>query len=153
MFGKATLLPLALGMVSASAQVAFADTCWDHNGSLMRLVASGNQRAFYYEQPKPSLVRVGIASGTLLFDGTKQGNTYQGTARIFSSGCVPTTYRVAGPVSTDQLTVTLRGQRVVFRQCASTGKIRDDVLVFTYQSDCRVQPGAMQLPGADGQED
>jgi hypothetical protein len=66
---------------------------------------------------------------------------------------VPTTYRVAGPVSTDQLTVTLRGQRVVFRQCASTGEIRDDVLVFTYQSDCSVQPGVMQLPGADGQED
>jgi hypothetical protein len=153
MYGRAASLLLALGVVGASSQVAFADSCWDHNGSLMRLVANGNDRAFYYEQPRPSLARVGIASGTLLFDGAKQGNVYQGTARVFSAGCVPTTYRVAGPVSTDQLTVTLRGQRVVFRQCASTGKMRDDVLVFTYQSDCSVQPGAMQLPGADGQED
>ncbi len=153
MFGKAAFLALALGMVGASAQVAFADSCWDHDGSLMRLVANGDQRAFYYEQPRPSLSRVGIVRGALLFDGAKQGNTYQGTARVFSAGCVPTTYRVEGPVSTDQLTVTLRGQRVVVRNCASTEEIRADVLVFTYQSDCGVQPGITQMPGADGQED
>ncbi len=153
MFGRAASLLLALGMVGASSPVAFADTCWDHNGSLMRLVANDDQRAFYYEQPRSSLARVGIVPGALLFDGVKQGNRYRGTARVFSAGCAPTTYGVEGPVSVDQLTVTLRGQRVVFRQCASTGEIRDDVLVFTYRSDCGGQPGVTQMPGADGQED
>ncbi len=153
MFGKAAFLLLALGTVIASTQVAFADSCWDHNGSLMRLVANGNQRTFYYEEPRSSLAGVGIAPGTLLFDGTKQGSIYRGTARVFSAGCAPTTYRVEGPVSRDQLTVTLRGHRVVFSQCMSTGEIRNDRLVFTYQSDCSLQPGVMQMPGADGQED
>jgi hypothetical protein len=34
---------------------ASADSCWRHNGSLMRLEASGNDRTFTYEVPNPGM--------------------------------------------------------------------------------------------------
>lgn len=37
-----------------------ADSCWDHNGSLMRLKASGNKRWLYYEIPREALRRTGV---------------------------------------------------------------------------------------------
>ena len=49
---------LRIALVSAILAVgspALADSCWDHNGSLMRLKAKGNQRWFFYEQPKATL--------------------------------------------------------------------------------------------------
>ncbi len=128
----------ALGLMLATTAIASADSCWDHNGSLMRLKANGNERWFYYERPKASIVDSGVRKGTLLFDGVKTGNRYSGTARVFSKYCPdePLQYPVSGPVSSDQLRVTLRGTREVYDQCQPTGKMTDDTLVFTYVRDC-----------------
>ena len=47
---------LTFGAVSLGAtDIARADSCWNHNGSLMRLKARGNQRWFYYERPRAGL--------------------------------------------------------------------------------------------------
>ena len=131
---KSTLALLALG----SSCAVLADSCWDHNGSTMRLVASGNQRSFYYENPNAMLREAGVTSGTLLFDGRKQGDRYIGTARRFSKHCPdsPLTYSVAGPVSRDQRRVTVRGSRPAFDRCTPDGRYVDDTLVFTYLRDC-----------------
>ncbi len=43
---------LALTGLSATPSAVNADSCWNHNGSLMRLKASGNQRWMYYENPR-----------------------------------------------------------------------------------------------------
>jgi hypothetical protein len=126
---------VALGAMSSSAQ---ADSCWNHNGSLMRLVADGDQRWFYYEDPKAGLSKLGIEPGTLLFDGRKSGSRYRGTARVFSASCPddPLPYPVSGPVSSNQRKVTLRGEREVYEDCEATGRFTTDTLVFTYVSDC-----------------
>lgn len=125
---------ITVGLVPAAA----ADSCWDHNGSLMRLRASGNQRSFYYEQPRQALVEAGVQPGTLLFDGVKTGNWYSGTARVFSRFCpgAPLEYRVEGPVRGDQLQVTVTGDRQVFSRCRPTGRFTTDTLVFTYSHQC-----------------
>ena len=134
---------LAMAMVIVAAvqlpgSLAHADSCWDHNGSLMRLEASANARWFYYEIPREALRRVGVGEGTLLFNGYKDGNWYSGTARRFSRFCptTPLEYFVEGPVREDQLQVTVRGMREIHEQCEPTGQFVPDELIFTYVRDC-----------------
>jgi len=133
--GLLFVLTLAtIGGLSAAA----ADSCWDHNGSLMRMKAQGANRWLSYERPRSVLRNAGVRRGTLLFNGVKNGNWYSGTARLYSKHCpdAPLEYFVEGPVRSDQLQVTVRGVRPVYSQCQPTGRSREDVLVFTYRSDC-----------------
>jgi len=62
---KTSFLAILLSVLMIG--VSHADSCWTHNGSLMRLKADGNGRWMYYENPKQSLQSAGIYSGTLLF--------------------------------------------------------------------------------------
>lgn len=129
---------MAVSGLGFSTGMANADSCWDHNGSLMRLKAQGNNRWMYYENPRQVLRNAGVQRGTLLFNGRKSGNWYSGTARRFSKFCPgnPLEYFVEGPVRSDQLQVTVRGTRQVHEQCQPTGRVANDVLVFTYVRDC-----------------
>jgi hypothetical protein len=126
---------VALAVLPVDAR---SDSCWWHNGSLMRLEASGNQRWFTYERPKPELRRSGVQEGTLLFDGVRRGSRYIGTARVFSRYCLahPLEYAVEGSVSRSDTRVVLRGTRDVQERCAPTGRVRTDTLVFDYAYDC-----------------
>ncbi|MEO0635563.1 MAG: hypothetical protein AAFY73_02840 [Pseudomonadota bacterium] len=139
---SALRLPVAALALSLSAgawsTAAYADSCWDHNGSIMRLKASGNFRTFVYERPRAVLQRAGVRAGTVLFEGVKSGNSYSGTARRFSRFCPgdPLIYDVAGPVRGDQLQVTVFGTYEVHERCVGTGRFKDDRLVFTYAYDC-----------------
>lgn len=129
---------LAAVAVPFGATSASADSCWDHNGSMMRLKAQGNQRWLYYENPRQVLRNAGVTRGTLLFNGVKSGNWYSGTSRVFSRYCpgTPLEYAVEGPVRADQLQVTVEGTRQVFERCQPTGRYVTDTLVFTYSHDC-----------------
>ncbi len=122
-----------LGLVAATfgaASEARADSYWDHNGSLMRLVSDGQGRAFYYEDPRPGLA---VRRGTLLFNGRREGGRYVGTARVFSKYCSqPLEYRVEGYVARGGAAVILTGRRPVHRRCRPTGAYKTDRLVFTY---------------------
>ncbi len=131
----ALILLLALPPAPGAAQT---DSCWMHNGSLMRLVASGTGRAFYYEDPRPALRAAGVARGTLLFHGHNRQGWYSGHAWVFSRYCPsnPLQYRVEGPVSDGQRRVTMHGTRPVYRQCQPTGQRVTDTLVFTYSHRC-----------------
>ncbi|WP_299819479.1 hypothetical protein [uncultured Roseibium sp.] len=135
---KALILPFLAGLAMLPAGTAAADSCWNHNGSIMRLQAQGNQRWLSYEIPRNVLRNAGVQPGTLLFNGVKQGNWYSGTARVFSKFCPgnPLEYFVEGPVRGDQLQVTVTGTREVFQQCRPTGRYVTDTLVFTYSHDC-----------------
>jgi hypothetical protein len=126
--------PVSLGTVV----IAHADSCWDHNGSLMRLTDQGQQRWFYYENPRQALASAGVTRGTLLFDGRNTGDYYAGTARVFSRFCPgnPLEYYVEGPVTRNPLRITMRGTRDANQQCRNTGNRVTDTLVFTYVRDC-----------------
>ncbi len=129
---------IGAGTFTLTAPSANADSCWNHNGSLMRLKASGDQRWMYYEAPREVLRRAGVKRGTLLFDGWKRGNSYTGSARRFSRYCPgnPLVYEVSGPVSSSQTKITVSGQREVHKRCRGTGRYKRDRLVFTYSHQC-----------------
>jgi hypothetical protein len=85
---------------------AFNNNVWMHNGSIVRLYASGQRRAFYYESPRSGLP---VEAGQLLFYGSREGNTYLGTAHRFSANCGTTSYEVRGSVEPSQTTIILSG--------------------------------------------
>ena len=124
---------LALIGLFGTASVSLADSLWDHNGSLMRLEANGEERAFYYFQPRSVLQAAGVGSGTLLFDGYRDGRDYYGRSRVFSKHCrgTPHAYQVTGSVVTETK-VVLTGRRQIFNKCRPTGSYTTDELVFTY---------------------
>lgn len=110
---------------------AWADSYWSHNGSVVRLVAEENYRAFYYHKPSQKVKKLGVTKDTLLFEGYRQGNRYDGTAFAFPSSCGDEglSYKVSGPVSTNQTKIVLKGTRLI--SCHSS-KTKVDTLTFTY---------------------
>ncbi len=105
---------------------------WNHNGSQMRLLASGATRRFAYERPRRGLESAGVNLCDVVFEGEKQGNEYVGTAYVFSSDCGPIGYPVSGPVSSGGSTVTLYGKAPRRRDDCSISGYRNDKLVFKY---------------------
>ena len=127
-----SLFTAALALIGIASQ-AHADTLWDHNGSVMRLVSDGSYRAFYYYQPREALRASGVEPGTLLFEGSRDGYLYSGDARVFSRYCpdTPLVYWVNGDV-VSETEVVMYGTREVYSQCQPTGRYTTDTLVFTY---------------------
>ncbi|SFV09391.1 hypothetical protein SAMN02799631_04892 [Methylobacterium sp. 174MFSha1.1] len=103
---------------------------WDHNDSVMVLVADGARRRFFYHRPRPGMAEAGARSGSLLFDGVRRGNTYSGTATVFAGACGTFTYSVDGYVVADRR-VVMRGMapRVDRRTCGVFDH-RPDELAF-----------------------
>jgi hypothetical protein len=131
----------AVGIGPGAVSSAQADSCWDHNGSVMRLTDSGQSRWLYYETtPHSWQAAAGVYPGTLLFNGRNSGDYYTGTARVFSRYCPnsPLEYQVEGPVTRPggQLRITMRGTRDANNQCQNTGRRVSDTLVFTYLRNC-----------------
>jgi hypothetical protein len=79
-------LPIILN-TGAHAQTQAASpepTLWDHNGSVMSLVAKGSSREFYYQKPRPGMLEAGAKPGSLLFRGEVSNGQYSGMAFIFN---------------------------------------------------------------------
>jgi hypothetical protein len=106
---------------------------WNHNGSIMKLVANGASRQFFYQNPRQGMVNEGVRSGTLLFEGFRNGGTYSGTAFIFQRRCGSFGYAVSGTVSADERMVVMQGMAPrVNGNCQVVGS-RPDELVFELQ--------------------
>jgi hypothetical protein len=136
--GNRTKMAVLATICAAFSGPAAADSCWTHNGSLMRLGANGAQRAFAYEVPRPALVRLGVARGLTAFYGETDGRFYRGEAKLFSAECPGAQYgyRVEGPISADQTRIVLSGERPVLRGCAPSGETKRERLVFVYARQC-----------------
>jgi hypothetical protein len=105
---------------------------WKHNDSAVYLIADGARRQFFYQMPSSAMRERGPKSGTLLFDGRRDGDTYSGTAYAFSKQCGPIGYSVVGTTSADQRRVTLRGRVPVRNSACQPNSYRDDVLDFDF---------------------
>ena len=91
------LLVFAALIYADVGSAALADSLWDHNGSIVRLMSDGDSRNFVYERPKPLLREAGVEQVTVLFDGYRAGNKYVGRAMRFSKNCpTPLPYDVSG---------------------------------------------------------
>lgn len=132
----AAMIACAFGL-AASPAVA-GQTCWMHNGSLVRMLAEGNARKILYEEPRPGLRKIGVTRGTVLFTGERKGRSYSGIARMFSTECpgAITEYVVEGRASDRQARIVLTGRRELYRHCAPTDRFVEDTLVFTYVRAC-----------------
>jgi hypothetical protein len=68
----AAALVVTVAVASAQAQTQTASagpSIWDHNGSVVYLVANGQSREFHYQKPRAGMLEVGARPGSLLFRG------------------------------------------------------------------------------------
>jgi uncharacterized caspase-like protein len=123
----------SLGSSAVSPTQGNAPSLWTHNGSTMRLVASGDQRIFLYERPRSGLIAHGVRSGTTLFEGRRTGNRYTGTAYRFSAQCGLRGFPVAGQVENGDRRVRLNGRYPVFGPgCTLSGRNEPETLIFDF---------------------
>jgi hypothetical protein len=85
-------------------------TFWDHNGSVMYLIANGSSREIYYQKPRAGMLEAGAHSGSLLFRGEIDNGEYSGTAYIFNPHCGQMPFQVKGPASDNDERIMLTGQ-------------------------------------------
>jgi hypothetical protein len=101
----------ALASAQAQTQTASAEpTIWDHNGSVMYLVANGQAREFHYQKPRTGMLEVGARPGSLLFRGEIDNGQYSGTAYIFNPHCGQIPFQVKGPILDNDDRIFLTGQ-------------------------------------------
>jgi hypothetical protein len=82
---------------------------WDHNGSVMYLVANGSAREIYYHKPRPGMLEAGAHPDSLLFKGQLNDGHLSGTAYLFTANCGQVPFAVKGPIP-DRETIVLTGQ-------------------------------------------
>jgi hypothetical protein len=128
------MLSLTAGASGQSPANAPQRTYWDHNGSIVYLVANGAAREFYYEEPRPALTEAGAHPGALLFTGKRENGRYVGTAFIFNRRCGQSPYQVSGPILDNDQRVVLTGQAPrVGADCRIRGHVADR-LEFTLRA-------------------
>ena len=100
-----------------------ARTLWDHNGSVMYLVANGSLREIYYQKPRPGMLDAGAHPDSLLFKGEINDGQLSGIAYIFNAQCGQVPFRVKGPVLDNGSKIALTGQAPrVGRNCQTNGE-------------------------------
>lgn len=120
-----------------SAPPSVGSSLWSHNGSVMSLSAEGATRRFTYHRPRSGIARQGATRGALLFEGHRSGDTYSGTAYIFSRNCGKFPYRVSGSVQNGDRRVVMRGKAPKPNDDCRIAGYRADTLVFDYLSSTR----------------
>lgn len=124
----------ALALWAAGTAPARASNCvmesYNHNGSVMEVIWCDNGVNIAYDRPRQSLLKHGVRSGTILFEGQAYANdTISGTARVFNRVCGVATYPVSGNIHPGR--IVMYGQAPVrdTSTCAIK-RYRDDTLVF-----------------------
>jgi len=98
-------------------------TFWDHNGSIMYLVANGSVREIYYQKPRPGMLEAGAHPDSLLFRGQTNDGQFSGTAYLFNAHCGQVPFAVKGSILDNGERVVLTGQAPrVGRNCQAYGE-------------------------------
>jgi hypothetical protein len=109
-------------------------TLWDHDGSVVYLLALGAARELHYKEPRAGMVEAGARPGALLFRGTVANGQFVGTAFIFDRRCGPLPYPVSGPILDHDERVVLTGEApLVGAKCRVQGHFTE-VLEFRLQN-------------------
>jgi hypothetical protein len=87
---------------------------WDHNGSVVSLIAQGSAREFHYKEPRPGILETGARPGSLLFRGKVMNGQYTGAAFMFDRRCGQVSYAVSGPILDNDQRVVLTGEAPLF---------------------------------------
>jgi hypothetical protein len=120
---------------------------WDHNGSIMYLVANDTSREFYYQKPRPGMLEVGAHPDDLLFKGQISDGQISGVAYIFNAQCGQVPFHVKGLILDNGGRIVLTGQAPhVGRDCQSYGEYTS-----TLEFRLLTASGVAQLPIATAQ--
>jgi hypothetical protein len=120
---------------------------WLHNGSTTYLVASGEKREFYYQEPRPEMLDAGARRGSLLFTGRSAGGRYVGTAYIYNPHCGRIGYPVSGPIIDGNQKVNLRGKAPLMSPaCQIKGHVADNLEFTLLKSGEGAPPSAVGIP-------
>jgi hypothetical protein len=131
-------------------------TLWDHNGSVMYLIAQGAAREFHYKEPRAAMAEAGARPGALLFRGTVANGQFAGTAFIFDRHCGPLPYPVSGPIVDHDERVVLIGEApLVGAKCRVQGHFTE-VVELRLQSAARaarsIAPESAPSPALQAEE-
>ena len=112
----------AFGQLPNGTATTAEPTFWDHNGSVMYLVANGSSREFYYQKPRSGMLEAGAYPDSLLFRGQIDNGQFFGTAYLFNAHCGQVPFEVKGPILDNGGRVVLTGQAPrVGRNCQASG--------------------------------
>ncbi len=99
---------------------------WSFNGSVLRMVAEGNSRKFFYVQLDPKAEAAGAQGGDLFLEATWSDQGFFGTVYGFEGRCGRVPYRVDGTVRDNNQRLDMQGQRPrVDGNCATAGTVLD----------------------------
>jgi tetratricopeptide (TPR) repeat protein len=106
---------------------------WELNTSSMVLAVNGSSLEFRYQDPRIGLQQEGVVPGTLQFSGTMTGDSYSGTAYVFSRRCGTQPYLVTGTISQYGRAITLHGRPPsAFDAACQPTRYREAVLVYNF---------------------
>jgi len=123
--------PLSVNQATPSVAGEKKSTLWSHNGSTVVLRRDGTRVSFVYRDVRSGLSGT-IPEGTILFEGTAQGEYYTGKARRFKKGFSPLEYKVSGTALVGGTVIELKGN---YPKRDDNGKIIGDapeILRFNY---------------------
>jgi hypothetical protein len=103
---------------------------WDHNGSVVSLIAQGSAREFHYKEPRPGILETRARPGSLLFRGKVMNGQYTGAAFMFDRRCGQVSYAVSGPILDNDQRVVLTGEAPLFRAKCRVQGYFTEVLEF-----------------------
>ena len=122
-FSLLCTIPLLLGTGAQAQPPEEGRTLWDHNGSIMYLVANESSREFYYQKPRPGMLEAGAHPDALLFKGQINDGQISGVAYIFNAQCGQVPFHVKGPALDNGSKIVLTGQAPhVGRNCQTAGE-------------------------------
>lgn len=150
-FAACIFTTLSVGTTAVQGEPA---SLWDHNNSVIGLYAEGASRIFRYQKPRIAMQQEGVMPGALLFSGTKFGDTYSGTAYVFSRRCGARPYYVTGTVADDGRAITLLGTAPAgFDSACRPILYRQDVLQFSFLRSLAPAPPPLIVGSIDRDED
>ena len=149
--GTSMIVAVVVAMSSSTSSAEpQAPSRWHHNGSTLYLIASGQKREFYYEEPRDGMAQAGAHPGAPLFVGRAVRGQYVGTAYIYNARCGRIGYQVSGPILDNYKRVVLKGRVPVVARDCRVQRYADDTLEFVLlgATSARVGPAERQIPPA-----
>ena len=148
------LVTSAFAQSTTPAATTTERTFWDHNGSVMYLVANGSSREFYYQKPRPGMLEAGAHPDSLLFRGQIIDGHFSGTAFLFNANCGQVPFAVKGPILDNGERVVLTGQAPrVGRNCQAseeyTSTLEFKLLKTTEVAQPEQTPATAQTPNIE----